>query len=243
MSLSKKILSMSLLSACIVPFSFLHSSPLETTKNSHASSDQTHSQTAKSDASLVETLHNKAPKLDQKVLNLALEAYHKAETKGQVKNHHLTVIDFRLPSNKQRMWVFDLDSSSLDFNTYVAHGKNSGDTYAKHFSNTNSSKTSSLGTFITKNSYFGGKGYSLNLQGVEKGINDHALDRRIVIHGAWYMSPSFINNQGRAGRSWGCPAVDTKVAKPLINNIKDGSVVFAYYPDKEWFDKSQYIYT
>lgn len=213
-----------------IPFSTLFSS------SSLASHDN-----SKDEPKLVDKLHQKAPELDKEVLAMAVNAYQKALDSGQVKNHHLTVIDYRLPSNQQRMWVFNVDKPKLDFNTFVAHGKNSGNTYATHFSNTHSSKSSSLGTFITKNTYIGGKGYSLNLQGVEKGVNDHALDRRIVVHGAWYMEKNFINQQGRAGRSWGCPAVSQKEAKPIINDIKNGSVVFAYYPDSAWLSHSQYV--
>lgn len=113
--------------------------------------------------------------------------------------------------------------------------------YSRAFSNRARSKASSLGTYLTMNSYSGGKGYSLNLQGLEPGYNDHAFSRRVVIHGAWYMSEKFIKSTGRAGRSWGCPAVGKSLAKPIINTIKNGSVVFAYYPDKNYLSHSKYL--
>lgn len=188
----------------------------------------------------VKKLSQKAPNLNVNVLQLALNAYNKAQKSGAVKKSVLTVIDYSLPSNKQRMWVFDLKQDKLLYNTYVAHGKNSGIDVPHHFSNKHSSKATSLGTYVTKNTYIGSKGYSLNLQGLEKGFNDNAYDRRVVIHGAWYVEPDFIKKSGRAGRSWGCPSIAQTIAKPIINAIKDGSVVFAYYPDKNYLSHSGY---
>ncbi len=185
-------------------------------------------------------LSNKAPRLNKNVLKLALTAYKNANKRGAVKKPVLTVIDYSLPSNKQRMWVFDVRNEKLLYNTYVAHGKNSG-VVANHFSNRESSKQSSLGTYITKNTYIGHKGYSLNLQGLDRGFNDNAYNRRVVIHGAWYVEPDFIKKAGRAGLSWGCPAIADTLAKPVINTIKNGSVVFAYYPDKNFLSHSGYL--
>ncbi len=189
----------------------------------------------------VQHLASKAPRLNKRVLKLALTAYTNANKKGAVKKPVLTVIDYSLPSNKERMWVFDLNSERLLYNTYVAHGRNSGGNNATHFSNTNSSKQSSLGTYITKGTYIGHKGYSLNLQGLDKGFNDNAYNRRVVMHGAWYMDPGFIRKSGRAGLSWGCPAISEKLAKPVINTIKNGSVIFAYFPDKKFLSRSGYL--
>ncbi|CAM3041409.1 murein L,D-transpeptidase catalytic domain family protein [Legionella worsleiensis] len=188
----------------------------------------------------VQHLGSKAPKLNRNVLKLALTAYKNASKRGNVKKPVLTVIDYSLPSNKQRMWVFDLRNEKLLYNTYVAHGKNSG-VVANHFSNRESSKQSSLGTYITKDTYVGHKGYSLNLQGLDRGFNDNAYNRRVVIHGAWYVEPDFIKKSGRAGLSWGCPAIAQTLAKPVINTIKNGSVVFAYYPDKKFLSHSGYL--
>lgn len=188
----------------------------------------------------VNRLSKLAPNLNKKVLKIALNAYLKASQKGNVKKPILTVIDYSLPSSKQRLWVFDLKRERLLFNTFVAHGRNSGMTVPHHFSNRPSSKETSLGTYITRDTYSGSKGYSLNLQGLEKGFNDNAYSRRVVMHGAWYVEPSFIKNAGRAGRSWGCPSVAKTLAKPLINTIKNGSVVFAYYPDKNYLKHSKF---
>ena len=188
----------------------------------------------------VQHLSYKAPALNKKVLKLALAAYQKASVKGAVKKQILTVIDYSLPSSKQRMWIFDVRRERLLYNTYVAHGKNSGMDTPHHFSNITSSKQTSLGTYVTRDTYIGSKGYSLNLQGLEKGFNDNAYNRRVVIHGAWYVEPDFIKRAGRAGRSWGCPSIAKTIAKPVINTIKGGSVVFAYYPDRHYLSHSGY---
>lgn len=188
-----------------------------------------------------EILSAQAPELKKDVIKMALNAYSKALSSGQVHKNVLTVIDYSLPSNKQRMWVFNLNQDKLLYNTYVAHGKNSGMTTPHHFSNENSSRETSLGTYVTADTYIGSKGYSLNLKGLEKGVNNNAYQRRVVVHGAWYVEPSFIEKAGRAGRSWGCPAIGKSLAKPIINTIKDGSVIFAYYPDKFFLNHSSYI--
>ncbi len=186
-------------------------------------------------------LSNTAPLLDRKVLKLALTAYNKASSKGSVKKPVLTIIDYSLPSYKQRMWVFDVRKERLLYNTYVAHGQNSGADVPHHFSNRSDSKESSLGTYITRDTYYGSKGLSLNLQGLERGFNDNAYNRRVVIHGAWYVEPEFIKHAGRAGRSWGCPSIASTLAKPVINTLKGGSVVFAYYPDKYYLTHSGFV--
>ena len=189
----------------------------------------------------VQTLGKKAPQLNKRVLKFALAAYHKATRHGGVKKPVLTVIDYSLPSSKQRMWVFDVNHDRLLYNTYVAHGQNSGMNTPNHFSNVASSKQTSLGTYITRDTYMGSNGYSLNLQGLEKGFNDNAYNRRVVIHGAWYVEPDYIRKAGRAGRSWGCPSIAKTIAKPVINTIKGGSVVFAYYPDRNYLSHSSYL--
>ena len=189
----------------------------------------------------VQHLSQKAPQLNKKVLTLALTAYHKVSDAGSLKKQVLTVIDYSLPSSKQRMWIFDVNKEKLLYNTHVAHGQNSGNVTPNHFSNKSNSKASSIGTYITRDTYQGSKGLSLNLQGLEKGFNDNAYNRRVVVHGAWYVEPQFIKDSGRAGRSWGCPSVAQTIAKPVINTIKGGSVVFAYYRDKYYLSHSGYV--
>lgn len=182
-----------------------------------------------------------APQLDKKILKLALIAYQKAHYSGAARKPILTVIDYSKPSSEQRLWVFDVNREKLLLKTHVAHGKNSGTITPKYFSNQVNSKQTSLGTYVTQDTYVGAHGYSLNLKGLEKGINDNAYTRRVVMHGASYVEPSFIRSVGYAGRSWGCLAIAQTLAKPVINLIKDGSVIFAYYPDKQYLSRSRYL--
>jgi hypothetical protein len=191
----------------------------------------------------LQKLSQSAPKLNKGVIKVALRAYKKAFAQGKVKNPRLTVIDFSVPSNQRRMWIFDMQKDTLVFKTYVAHGRNSGTgTVPSKFSNNMLSKESSLGTYITEGTYIGHKGYSLNLKGLEKEFNSNAYDRRVVVHGAWYVEPSFIKESGRAGCSWGCPAIAASLAKSIINTIKNGSVLFAYYPDRYFLSHSKYAF-
>lgn len=189
----------------------------------------------------VQYLSQKAPRLDKKVLKYALIAYHKAKLSGVLRKPILTVIDYSKPSSEQRLWVFDVNRGKLLLNTYVAHGKNSGGRTPTRFSNQISSKATSLGTYVTQDTYVGANGYSLNLKGLEKGINDNAYIRRVVVHGANYVEPSYIRRSGYAGRSFGCLAVARTLSKPFINLIKEGSLIFAYYPDKQYMSRSRYV--
>lgn len=175
------------------------------------------------------------------VLDLALKAYNRAFQKGYIKQKILTIIDYSLPSSKKRMWVVDVYSKKVLYHTLVAHGKHTGGLFATHFSDSPGSRASSIGTFITENTYMGSKGYSLRLRGLEPGFNTMAHSRAIVMHGAWYATANFAAHHGRLGLSWGCPAVSPVLAKPIINDIKGGSLVFAYYPDNHWLKQSEFL--
>lgn len=179
-------------------------------------------------------LKAKAGNIDNTVLRLALTAYSKVHKRGYSNKPVLTVIDYSKPSNKRRLWVFDLKRNKVLFNTWVAHGKNSGDVRSTSFSNSPGSLKSSVGVFVTQDTYDGKNGYSLRLRGLDRGLNDNAYSRAIVVHGAAYTTPSHV------GRSWGCPAVGKSVARPIINSIKDKSVLFAYYPGR-WISHSAYL--
>jgi hypothetical protein len=191
---------------------------------------------------LVDTLHRAAPALDRKVLSMAAKAMAcSIKRGGPVPSQRLSVIDYSRPSTQPRLWVFDLERQRLLFEEWVAHGRNTGENLAKKFSNANGSYMSSLGAFVTQESYSGSNGYSLRLQGLEPGFNDNARERAIVIHGAPYVSDALIRAQGRLGRSLGCPAVRAAVARPLIDTIRGGSFVFAYYPDADWLKHSSLL--
>jgi hypothetical protein len=177
------------------------------------------------------------------VLTLALDAAQRAHEKGLIKRLDLlTVIDYSLPSSQPRLFVFDLAKHKLLFRELVAHGKNSGDNIANFFSNSPGSLATSLGLFVTDDTYNGHNGYSLRLRGLEEGINDMAFDRAIVMHGASYVSQEAVKVLGRLGRSWGCPAVRSEIAESIIDTIRGGSPVFAYYPEKTWLSTSVFLH-
>jgi hypothetical protein len=182
-----------------------------------------------------------APHANPEVLSLALQAARCARSQGQSTSPRLAVIDYSLPSTRPRLWVFDLDRYSLLFEELVAHGRGTGDRLATRFSNIEGSKMSSLGVFRTANTYVGANGYSLRLEGLEPGYNDRAESRAIVMHGAPYVSRTVVTQMGRIGRSWGCPAVRSEIARPVIDALKGGSLLFAYYPDSRWLHESQYL--
>jgi len=189
----------------------------------------------------VDILKSQASNIDTNVLRLSLIAYMNAEKRGISNKEILTVIDYSKPSSERRMWVFDLKHGRALYNTWVTHGKNSGAAYATSFSNNPGSLKSSFGVFVAAEPYFGKNGYSVRLRGLERGINDNAYERAIVIHGARYANPDIIRTYGQIGRSWGCPAVSESVSRPLINTIKGDSVVFAYYPDRNWLSHSRFL--
>lgn len=157
---------------------------------------------------------------------------------GQKSKEILTLVDFSKPSTEERFYVFDMRHKKLLFTSLVSHGKNSGGNYATSFSNKTGSLKSSLGFFLTENTYQGRNGYSLVLNGLEKGINDKAKERAIVIHGAAYSNPSVIASSGRLGRSFGCPALPLAVSKPIINTIKGGSLLFIYANNQNYLSYS-----
>ncbi len=192
--------------------------------------------------SFVSSLLRQAPGLRADVLRLALNATECAEERGLVKRRDLlTVIDYSLPSSQPRMFVFDLTASKLLFRELVAHGKASGGDRAGFFSNSPGSLATSLGLYVTAGTYFGHNGYSLRLRGLEEGVNDMAWDRAIVIHGASYVSREAVQALGRLGRSWGCPAVREEIASKIIDTLRDGTPLFAYYPDKKWLTSSAFL--
>ena len=170
--------------------------------------------------------------IDIKAFEFAYLGYKKLNNN---KNNLLTIIDFNLPSTEKRMYVLDLSKKEVLYVTHVAHGRNSGGNYATSFSNKSGSYQSSLGFYRTAETYNGGNGYSLRLDGLEEGINDLARPRAVVIHGADYCNEEFIKSTGRLGRSFGCPALPQELNKPIINTIKDGSLIFIYADKPEYY--------
>ncbi len=196
---------------------------------------------------LENTIHTPTPKTESDVIynNLktntyklpnqdsftkALEGYYQWKEKDQIQKDILTLIDFSLSSAEKRLWIIDLKNNTILLQSFVAHGKNSGHEYASKFSNKPKSHQSSLGFYATGETYFGKHGYSMRLDGLEKGINDNARKRAIVIHSASYVSKDFIKKYSRLGRSLGCPALPKDESKEIIDLIKDKSCLFIYHP-------------
>jgi hypothetical protein len=166
---------------------------------------------------------------------MALTALNRLQAAGfKVRPDRIMVIDYTKPSSEPRLWVFDLDFKRVLFEEPVAHGMNSGGDRSIRFSNEPGSLMSSLGVFLTADTYIGKHGLSLRLRGMEKGINDRSLERAVVIHAA-----SYVHRRGRIGRSWGCPAVRPEISGVLIESVRGGALLLSYYPEQSWLEASK----
>ncbi len=176
------------------------------------------------------------------VLGYALKGYNQMEAEQLTsKDKPLVVVDFSLPSTEKRLWIIDLQTGLILHYGYVSHGRNSGNVFAENFSNENNSYMSSLGFYLTGETYEGKHGHSLRLDGLEANFNDNARERAVVIHGAEYANESFIRQTGRLGRSLGCPALPTTVAHEIIKLIKEGSCLFIYSDKKYYLENSSFL--
>lgn len=190
--------------------------------------------------SVYDSLHLNLKGLSKEAFEYAKKGFEKLLSEGvDISNSVISIIDFSQPSSKKRLFILDLQHYKLLFNTLVAHGRNTGKEIASYFSNQSQSYQSSPGFYITKETYQGKNGYSLKLEGIERGINDKAYDRGIVIHGAGYVSQSYVDAQGYIGRSQGCPAIPENMTYPVINTIKGGSLIFIYHPS--YINKSKLL--
>jgi L,D-transpeptidase catalytic domain len=190
----------------------------------------------------LETLHAQVPAASHAALEAGLSAWRHAVASGAARRTDvLTVIDYSRPSTEPRLFVLDVPAGRVRFAELVAHGRGSGENATERFSNASGSRMTSLGVFRAADTYDGQHGLSLRLDGLEPGFNDRARERAIVMHGAAYVNSEMIAAQGRLGRSWGCPAVRPAIAKKLIEMIKDGSLVVAYYPDAKWLARSAFL--
>ena len=174
-------------------------------------------------------------KLDFEIFANALESLDEMEYSNE---DIVTIIDFSKPSTEKRLFILDLRNQQVLYHTFVAHGKNTGANMATKFSNNKGSNQSSLGLYRTGESYQGKHGYSLRLDGLEKGFNDNARGRAVVMHSASYVSESFIKRHGRLGRSWGCPAVPVEISEEIIDLIKGGSCLYIYANDSNYIENS-----
>jgi hypothetical protein len=196
----------------------------------------------KNPATLYSILNLEEKGLSEAAFNYAWKGYQYLVEKNLLaRPEYLTICDYSQPSSKKRLYIIDIATNELLINTYVAHGRNSGVEYAYQFSNHPRSLQSSLGFFITQNTYIGTKGLALRINGVDAGFNDKALERGIVIHGADYVDETRIQQGMFLGRSFGCPVVSVEETATIINRIKDGTCFFIYHPDRKYFSKSKIL--
>lgn len=179
--------------------------------------------------------------LTQKAFTLAYKGFRRLQQRGQIRESILTICDFSQSSNNKRLYLVDMENNKLVLNTYVAHGRNSGSEYATRFSNKNSSLQSSLGFYVTRNTYMGEHGLSLKIDGMEPGYNSNAMRRAVVVHGADYIGESWLRHSDYMGRSFGCPAVPARESSRIINLIKDGSCLFIYHPSASYLKGSRIL--
>jgi hypothetical protein len=192
--------------------------------------------------SVYDSLQLNALGLSKQAYDYAIRGFKSLRSMGKLTNDSIiSIIDFSLSSAKKRFFVIDIKNYKVLYNTYVAHGRNSGAEYAKRFSNNPRSNKSSLGFYVTGNTYDGEHGYSLHLEGEEKGINDNAFKRAIVMHCADYVNENYIKSKGYIGRSLGCPAIPEKIYRPIIDEIKDGSCLFLYGPNQYYLSHSRFL--
>jgi len=191
---------------------------------------------------LYDSLKLRRAGLSKKAFELAWKGYQYMRHKHLLRNTEvLSICDFSQSSRRKRLYIIDLESRKLLINTHVAHGRNSGGEYARSFSNNMESHKSSLGFYLTKDTYWGGHGLALEIDGLEGGINDKANERKIVVHGSDYVGDKFLRGNPFNGRSFGCPAVPSNVTVRVINTIKNGSCFFIYHPTKNYISKSKIL--
>ncbi len=180
--------------------------------------------------------------LDYTVFRLGMVGYYSLENEGALSDKNIiTIIDFSKPSTEKRFFTVDLAQFQVKYHAYVAHGINTGDNMATMFSNRPNSNQSSMGFYVTGETYVGSKGYSLRLDGKDKAYNDKMRSRAVVIHEADYVSENWIQRYGRLGRSQGCPALPKEISRDVIDTIKGNTAIFAYYPDTNYLTSSQYL--
>lgn len=231
----KKIIKPLILIVTIALFAFLITTFTSADKNPVAAQQIAGVSTSDStqQVSLYESMRLDTTGLSREAFDNALQGFEHLDEEGRIKNPDvLSIIDFSLPSSKKRLFVIDLKNKILLYNTLVSHGRNSGTLNASNFSNQLNSFKSSLGFYVTGDTYIGEHGYSLRLEGEEAGINDNALSRGIVMHSAAYVNESLIKTQGYIGRSLGCPAIPENIHRKVIERIRNGSCLFLYSPDK-----------
>lgn len=231
---SKFVKPVTLLLLLAVSLGFIYAIPASRSKKGDAAISAPAINREESSLNLYDSLALDSLALSKEAFVNAVHGMDSLRDAGIVKNEIISIVDFSLPSSKKRLFVIDLTAGKLLFNTFVSHGRNSGKEIATRFSNQLNSFASSLGFYVTGDTYRGEHGYSMRLLGLEKGINDNAFNRGIVMHSAEYVNENLIKKQGYIGRSLGCPAVPVAMHKAIISTIKNGSCLFVYSPDKKY---------
>jgi hypothetical protein len=190
---------------------------------------------------LTATIRAQAPNISTQAVSTAIDAYFHARQQGLTRKPLVTIIDYSVPSAKRRLAVVEVPTGKVLFYTYVAHGKGSGLDYATRFSNEAGTDASSLGVYLTGDTYYGKHGYSLRLRGLDPQFNGAAYRREIVVHSAWYVSRTFAQDHGRLGRSWGCFALSRSVESAVVRLIRGATVLVGYYPDPKWLHSSRFL--
>jgi hypothetical protein len=190
---------------------------------------------------LAATIHAQAPNISIQAILTSLDAYSHVKERHLTEKPLVTIVDYSLSSAKRRLAVVDVNTGKVLFYTYVAQGRGSGLTYATRFSNKPGSEASSLGVYLTGQTFNGKEGYSLRLHGLDPEFNGAAYGRGIIMHSAWYVSSAFAQKYHRMGRSWGCFALSQKVESAVVNVIRDGTVLVGYYPDPKWLNSSPFL--
>lgn len=236
------VLSTAILTLLHLPFAFAKNGGVSRTSDNRSASGIGHFRSPSSFAGLYDSLQLNMTGLSRRAFDYAVTGYERLVQQGKLVNQSiLAIVDFSQSSTQKRLYILDIQNYRVLFNTLVAHGRNSGKEFATHFSNSLSSYQSSPGFYITGDAYIGSNGYSLRLEGLERGINDRAMQRAIVLHGADYVNESLIASQGYIGRSQGCPAVPVRDARNIINTIRNGACLYIYAPDQHYLSHSSLL--
>jgi hypothetical protein len=226
---------------CLFLFSAINISWLPKTNPEPVIAAEVATTTEAEAASLYQSMGLEEKGLSEKAFACAYKGFRYLQQRQQISEPYLTICDFSQSSNNKRLYIVDMENNTLVLNTYVAHGRNSGAEFATRFSNKNSSLQSSLGFYITQNTYFGEHGLSLKIAGVEPGYNSNAMQRAVVVHGADYIGESWLHHSDYMGRSFGCPAVPARESARIINTIKDGTCLFIYHPSASYLKGSRIL--
>jgi hypothetical protein len=238
----KKYLKLSLLSILLFCLTVITRGIAHDKNNDNSSSSADNEKIEKICSSYFSLLKSESTKPDYEVFKKALKGFFSLKSTHNIRKNILTIIDFSITSKNERMWVIDMNEMKVLHSNLVAHGRNSGEEFASSFSNSPSSYQSSLGFYVTGDTYIGKHGLSLYLDGVEPGINDNARSREVVMHGADYVSEDFVNRTGRLGRSFGCPSIPMNGHEEIIKLLSKRSCLYIYHPDDK-YQKSSDLYT